>query len=300
MRRQIARIPRSYQAFGRWQREGDAGARWLAALPDTIARLCAQWRLRIDGDTRHGDNGVAVPVRRDGAPLVLKINWPDHALEEQVLALRFWDGRGAVQLVEADPAAGATLLERLDDRHTVDGLPLELAVPIIGAMLRRLAIPAPQKYPYRTTPELAVELHDSLAHRWEATGRPFAARIRDTAAGLAADLSASAPSVMVDGDLKYEHVLRGRREPWLVIDPRPLVGEVEYQCAQLLWTRCDEMADDARLRWCLDALVDAAQLEPARARAWTCLRAVDYWLWGLAAGFTGDPVRCQRIVEALL
>jgi len=27
-------------------------------------------------------------------------------------------------------------------------------------------------------------------------------------------------------------------------------------------------------------------------------RAVDYWLWGLDAGLTEDPLRCRRLVEA--
>ena len=48
-----------------------------------------------------------------------------------------------------------------------------------------------------------------------------------------------------------------------------------------------------------DVLVDAGGLDPDRARAWAVLRAVDYWLWGLAAGFTIDPVRCARIVTEL-
>jgi hypothetical protein len=28
-------------------------------------------------------------------------------------------------------------------------------------------------------------------------------------------------------------------------------------------------------------------------------RAVDYWLWGLAAGLTEDPLRCRRLVSVL-
>jgi streptomycin 6-kinase len=298
MQRQLVQIPPSFQAFGRWQREGEAGVRWLAALPDLIADQCARWALRVDGDPRHGDNGLAVPVLRESEPLVLKVSWPDHLVEEQARGLRLWAGQGTVQLVDADPAVGALLLERLDDLHTLADLPLQQAVPLIGTILRRLAIPAPNGY--RATTDAAVELRESLKQRWEATGRPFTPRVLGTAVGLAEDLSIAAPSVMVDRDLYYEQVLRGQREPWLVIDPLVLVGDIEYQCGQLLWARLDEMSDGGRLRRCLDTLVDAAGLDPARARAWAILRAVDYCIWGLAAGFTQDPVRCQRIVETLL
>jgi hypothetical protein len=36
-----------------------------------------------------------------------------------------------------------------------------------------------------------------------------------------------------------------------------------------------------------------------RARDWVVWRTVDYWLWGLSAGLTEDPVRCARLVDAL-
>lgn len=56
-----------------------------------------------------------------------------------------------------------------------------------------------------------------------------------------------------------------------------------------------------RVEWFIDALAaDAADLDRDRARRWALLRAVEYWLWGLKAGFTEDPVRCRRIVEALM
>jgi streptomycin 6-kinase len=300
MQRQVIQVPRSFRALGRWQRDGETSARWLAVLPDIVAEQCAKWNLRLDGEPMHGDNGLAVPVLRDGEPLVLKVSWPDHLVAEQALALQLWDGQGIVRLFEVDVAAGTMLLERLDDRRTLSDLPLDQAVPIIGALLRRLAIPAPDGHRYRTTAGVAAELHESLRWRWESTGRPFTPQVLDAAVGLAEELSTGAPAVMVDSDLHYEQVLGGRREPWLVIDPLVLVGDIEYQCTQLLWTRFDEMRDGARLRWCLDALVEAAALDPARAHAWTVLRAVDYCIWGLAVGFTEDPVRCQRIVEALL
>jgi len=36
-----------------------------------------------------------------------------------------------------------------------------------------------------------------------------------------------------------------------------------------------------------------------KAVAWSFVRSIDYWLWGLENGLTIDPVRCQRIASAL-
>lgn len=291
-------VPEAFRAFGRWQREGEAGRLWLAALPKQAAEYCDQWGLRIDGEPMHGGNGIAIPVSRDGESLALKLDWPDILVDEQIQALRVWHGRGMVLLIDAAPADGVLLLERLDSRLSLRDLPLEQAVPLIGQMLRRLAVPAPGGF--RTTRDAAIEMHGSLRDRWDAAGRPFAAGVLNAAVGLAGDLAVDRPSVLVNRDLYYDHVLRGRREPWLAIDPMVLVGSIEYQTGQLLWTRYDDMAAAGRLRWCLDALIDAAGMDRERAYSWAVLRCVDYWLWGLSAGFTEDPVRCQRIVEELL
>jgi streptomycin 6-kinase len=296
--KQRVEVPESFQALRRWQYEGEAGARWLRSLPDLVASLCMQWGLVVDGRPRHGDNALIVPVRRGGEPLVLKVSWPDEVVAEQADALWLWDAQGTVQLVDADIDAGALLLERLDDSLTLRDLPVEHAASIVGGILRRLARPAPGGY--RTTADVAAELRASLPERWLAVGRPFARRTLDAAVDLAGELSAGVPEVLVNRNLHYGVVLRADREPWLVIDPLVLAGDLEYQCGQLLWTRLDELDSDRTVHWCLDAISDAAKLDREKAARWAVLRALDYWLWGLAAGLTDDRVRCQRIAWTLL
>jgi streptomycin 6-kinase len=290
----LIEVPAAFRAFGRWQREGAAGRRWLASLPARVAVWSARWDLVVDGPPWHGDNGIAVPVRRAGEPLVLKVTWPDPLVVEEVAALRMWDGHGTVLLVEASPAEGVLLLERLGAPMT--DLPVMAALAAAATLLRRLAVPAPSSSGVTTTGEYAATLRDELPARWDAAGRPFPLAVLDRATGLAGDLSGTAPPVLVNRDLHYGNALRGRREPWLAVDPLAFAGDLEHQCGQLLWTRLDELPD---IPAALAVLVEAGGLDPGRARAWAVLRAVDYWLWGLAAGFTLDPVRCARIVAEL-
>ncbi|MBA3276743.1 MAG: kinase, partial [Chloroflexia bacterium] len=95
----------------RWWHEGST---WLDRLPETVRALCERWCLTLDGAVSHGSNAIAVPVRCHGEPLVLRVTPPDAGTVDEVRALRFWAGRGTVRLLDADPAAGASLLERLD------------------------------------------------------------------------------------------------------------------------------------------------------------------------------------------
>lgn len=76
-------------------------------------------------------------------------------------------------------------------------------------------------------------------------------------------------------------------------------GSPERSVAELLWTRADELPGPHAITGLLGAVVDHGQLDPAKAVAWSFVRTIDYWLWGLENGLTSDPLRCQRIAGAL-
>ena len=86
----------------------------------------------------------------------------------------------------------------------------------------------------------------------------------------------SARSVVLHGDLHYGKVLASEREPWLVIGPRPVNGDPHFEIAPMLWHRWDELDGNIRngVRTRFYALVDAAGLDEARARAWVLVRVV--------------------------
>ena len=280
----------------RWQR-GDEG--WLDALPGLVVEHCARWDLRLaEGEVRHGSNSLVVMVYRGDTPLALRLTPPQEPVSDQATALRFWAGRGTVQLVDADVPAGVMLLERLDATQTLADLPLSAAVPLIAAMMTRLAVPAPPEAP--GTAALVSARSAELEEDWCALGRPFARSVLDAALGVADRLSGSPAGAAVNGDLHYEQVLGGHRERWLVVDPVLLRGDIEYDLARVLWTRLDEMRTEADIRHWLDVVVSHARLQPEHAHAWAVFRTVDYWLWGLRNGLTEDPQRCRRLVAALL
>jgi streptomycin 6-kinase len=94
---------------------GEAGRRWIAALPDLAAAWMDRWQLTVDGPVAFGAVALVIPVvRHDGALAVLKLQPVDDETGGEPAALRAWAGRGAVRLLEHDPASGAMLLERLD------------------------------------------------------------------------------------------------------------------------------------------------------------------------------------------
>ncbi|WP_158885341.1 aminoglycoside phosphotransferase family protein [Amycolatopsis anabasis] len=258
-------------------REGAAGEAWLAELPGLADRYCRAWSLEPDGDPLHGFVGLILPVRRaDGTRAMLKLSWLDEDTRDEPVALSTWNGDGAVLLLESDPARGAMLLERLDSGRMLQTEPIGDAVRVAAGLLRRLCVPAPPGLTCDLRAE-AARLVEELPRDWKELGEPFPRRLVDAAVEVCRDLGPSADRLMVNEDLHYENVLAGTREPWLVIDPKPVVGDPEWGTISLLWNRFEESTVDDRFA----AVVAGAELDAGRARAWTLVRAVQNWLWYL-------------------
>ena len=276
-------------------REGSTGEAWISNLPNLVQQLCARWDLIVDGAPMHGYVGLVVPVSRAETPLVLKVSWIDRSSQHEVLALRTWDGEGAVQVVEALETEGAMLLERLDSEKSLEYHAMDDAVRIAGGLLRRLAVPAPKAL--RPMGEDVARLRAQLSSAWDELGRPFPQRLRDAVQEWAETPKRHDPPLIINQDLHYGNVLGGSREPWLVIDPKPLAGDPEYGMAQLLWTRFDAVNNRAALRrrWRVQVLVETAELDAQLAQRWSLVRIIQYWIWSLRER---DSRETQRSVGA--
>jgi streptomycin 6-kinase len=74
--------------------------------------------------------------------------------------------------------------------------------------------------------------------------------------------------VLLHQDLHGDNVLAAEREPWLVIDAKPLVGEREFAVAPIV--RSDELgAARADVLYRFDRLTSELGLDRERARRWT-------------------------------
>lgn len=261
-----------------------SGRDWLAGLPRLLDALLAEWHLEPAGRTVGGSCAIAVPVnlgddvargRDDGVErpsrAILKVSWPHPEAAAEALALRAWDGRGAVRLLRADPERFALLIEQAERRDlmTVD---IDQACGVIGDLLAQLRSPG-----HPRIPELAGYVGQGLDGLGVAPpGIPR--RYVDQATSLAADLAASSPDILLHTDLHYENVLAARRRPWLVIDPKPLRGDPAYEIAPALWNRSDDLAAGSGARGSLRRRVriicERAGIDEDRARAWTIVREV--------------------------
>ena len=115
---------------------------------------------------------------------------------------------------------------------------------------------------------------------------PVPRRLVEQAVSLGRDFAGdpATDGVLVHTDAHYGNVLAADREPWLVIDPKPLSGDPHYEPAPLLWNRWEEVvaprpgfASRSRGAWTPPSR-HSASTRTARATGWwcaCCARAVD-------------------------
>lgn len=275
-------LPAEVRAFAA---RGPDWAAYVDRLPRLVAELLGEWDLVRDGAPMHGHAALVLPVLADGVEAVLKLGFPDEESEHEGLALQRWGGRSAVRLLRADPHRRALLLERLHPGD-LDALGDLEACEVVGGLYGSLHVPAPPQlrtltsYVARWSAELAVLPRSA----------PVPRRLVEQAVALSRDLVADADSdaTLIHGDLHYQNVLAGDREPWLVIDPKPMAGDPHYEVAPMLWNRWPEALESGDVRDAVrrrfHTLVDAADLDEDRARDWVVVRMLHNALWEIQDG----------------
>jgi len=250
-----------------WLERSADGRAWLERLASLVAQCAEEWSLELGPPFADAYLSLAMPARLpDGTDAVLKVAYPHAEAEHEAAALARWDGNGAVRLLRHDTERWALLLERCTPGTPLSGAGQEEGLGVLADLLQRLWVPAGA--PFRPLAEEAEGWAESMPGNWKRMGRPFERTLLDTAVEALRDLSRSqGEQVLLHQDLHGDNVLRAEREPWLVIDPKPLVGEREFGLAPIV--RSFEFGHSQRdvLRR-LDRLSDELQLDRERARLW--------------------------------
>ncbi|MGP4004324.1 aminoglycoside phosphotransferase family protein [Streptomyces sp. 8N706] len=274
---------------------GDAAQEWLHALPRLLQDALERWELSFERLQAPGGRSslVALVRRADGTPAALKLLPPGAAAPQERAALERWDGWGSVRLLEADPEAGALLLERLHGEVSLSSLPEAKAQLEAAGTVRRLWVDPGEGHPFATVAERtgrdAELLRAKAGEPWAETVRPVVDEALEVRAALTADPS---EAVLLHGRFRQGKVLSAERAPWLAVGPEPLVGERAYDLARLVRDRLEDLvatsggASAARRR--MAKLADSLEVDRDRLRGWTLFRAVESGVRSFAAGRTQD------------
>jgi streptomycin 6-kinase len=287
---------------------GAKGVAWLERLPSLLTECARRWSLTIQPPYPNlSYNYVTPAVRADGTSVVLKLGVPHSELSGEIDALRWFDGHGMAQLLDADKTWGVLLLERL-----TPGVPLssladdEEATRIAACVMQPLWKPLPAQHTFDSVARWARGLTRLRAHFGGGTG-PFLATLVEKAETLFRDLLASAATpVLLHGDLHHDNILSAAQGAWRAIDPKGIAGEPAYEVGALLRNPIPRVVTMPNLRRVMarrvDVLAECLNLDRQRIIAWGVAQAVlSAWWDAEDHGHVSDEwLVCTNALDELL
>lgn len=268
---------------------GRRGRRWLNDLPQIVGEMAEKWSLVVENPFPNLSYNYVAPCisRADGSSAVLKIGLPeenDSVIFGEAKFLKILGGKGAVTLLRFDADYRALLLERLLPGENLKRLCVvddERATRIAAEILRQIKC-EPPKGEFRTL-ESWIEnfqkaVPTSCAADWVKKAQDYYAEL----------LAASNEQRLLHGDFHHQNILSARREPFLAIDPKGIVGDIGFEVSVFLnnprgWllTRPDARAISNRR---IEIFAEAFAIEPSNLRKWAYAEAVLSAWWTIEDG----------------
>jgi streptomycin 6-kinase len=262
---------------------------FMPSAPDRLALRAQQWNVAIH-HTRATTGSVIAFGERDNTKVVLKITKQQGDEWRAGHVLRAFDGDGTVRVYESD--AGAVLLERLDPGNELVELVRqgndETATEVLARVIQRMAHHAAPAH----CPTL-LDWAQGFDRYLKLGDKQIPATLVNEAADLYHSLAESQQTTMLlHGDLQHYNVLFDSGRGWVAIDPKGVVGELEYEVGAILRNpveSSDFFATPAIIERRLRVLTDALHLDYRRTLQWSYAQAVLSAIWDVEDGYPVAP-----------
>lgn len=262
----------------------------------------AGWELSSPKFLAQSETSQIYTVTLQSETVVLKLLSPTETEEQSgAVALRHFDGNGAVRLIRSDEgahlmeyAAGnelVTLVERGEDQN---------ATRIIAQVLKQLHS-VDQDVPHEGLFILDRWFRE-LFSKAEADRQAGIESIYRRGAALAERLLGDQRDVRVlHGDIHHRNIRKSSRG-WLAFDPKGLVGERTYDCANTLCNpvMTELVHDETRLLTNAAILSEELSIQLQRVLAFTYVYACLSASWSLAGWGTEDMVQWALKVAEII
>lgn len=252
-------------------------AAWTRTLPGLVDDFARRWQLTVGEPYEPGGqcSWVAPATTAAGDPVVLKVGWRHPESEHEATGLRFWAGDGVVRVHDevATDDTRALLLERCAPGTWLkDALPPPEQDVVLAGLLRRLWRRPPAGHPFPTLTSMCDHWAREFEERIETVPAAYDRGLLAEGIALYRELPRTGDDdLLLCTDLHPENVLAAQREPWLVVDPKPHVGDRTYDATQHMLNMDRLRADPGALS---DRMAGLLDLDPRRLRLWLFARCV--------------------------
>ncbi len=220
--------------------------------------------------------------------------------------LQAFNGKGIVRAYES--IAGAVLLERLQPGTALAEMALrgrdEEATEILADVIQRMSHPNGSLAAFVTVQDWGEAFQQYLASGDQQIPRD----LLEQGGRWYAELCASQRDVrLLHGDLQHYNVLFDKARGWTAIDPKGVVGEIEYEIGASLrnpYERPELFAVPATIELRLRHYEARLKLDSNRALRWGFAQAVLSAIWSVEDGFAVDAaspsIKLAETIGAML
>lgn len=273
-------------------------------VTDRLEKLIQLWHVSVD-EIRETPSSVLAFGSREDQPVVLKVVRERGDEWRCGEVLNSFAGNGVVRVLEA--VEGAALLERLSPGTSLASLSLEdrdeEATEILAEVIGQMSHP-------RAASEF-ITVHDwgKGFQRYLSSGdAQVAHKLVRQAERFYTDLCSSQGQLkLLHGDLQHSNVLFDEERGWIAIDPKGVVGELEFEIGAALRNPLEKpelFASAVTVRRRLLTYEHKLGLDSQRMLAWSFAQAVLSAIWSVEDGFevseTDGAIALAKITASLL
>lgn len=271
-------------------------------LAERVAERVREWGVVVE-ERSETHSSVLLFGRRGAQPVVLKVVRAPGDEWRSGEVLEVFGGRGVVRAYEH--VGGAVLLERLEPGTPLAAVALggrdDEATSIIADVIRRMSRPQAAAKDFVTVEDWGRGFARYLASGDGQIPRGLVARAQRTYLHLCATQRGVR---LLHGDLQHYNVISDAARGWVAIDPKGVVGEVEYELGAALrnpYERPEMCASAEAVERRLSIFEARLGVNRERARAWCFSQAVLSAVWSVEDGAAvGPDDLALRLADAVL
>lgn len=255
---------------------GNVGDAWLAALPNFLKEIENEHNIKIEEPFQNLTyHYAAIAIQSNGGECVFKCGVPNEALVNEIHALQYFDGNGAVKLLDSDENKGWLLLERCSPGVSLSQLNDDRATLIAIQTMQSLWRPIDSHHwKFRHIKNWLQGLQ-----RAEQSNSSIPKKLIHDAIFMSEELLSSlGKMVLLHGDLHHDNILSASRQPFLAIDPTGIVGEREYEVGAFMRNPYSIIETQTNLKKYFDRrlsiITELTEFDRKRLLMWTFVQAV--------------------------
>lgn len=265
---------------------GEDGEAWISNFDSHLKSVFNKFKLElIKPYDNLSINFVAKVKLESGESAVLKTGYPSKEFITETKALRHFKSKAFVNLIDASPDDGVIILREVLPGESLASVKEDSkATEIAAHLMKGIWHKTENKSEYPDIKDW-LSAFSKIRDRFDGATGPFDTKLFSLAESIKDELLESiSDRVLLHGDLHHFNILKNKDE-WLIIDPKGVIGEKEYELASFFKNPNDFVLKKENLTRIfnqrVDIFTDILKLDRHKVIRWAFVHGILSSLWNV-------------------